>query len=98
RIGVHDHAAAEHVGRGAIAQGRAGQPGVDHGHAGGVGDDVVGVADVVLVGVHAPVRSAGRIEVAAGAGAVGGAAVAGLVHVEAVLAARRQAVDLAGDR
>src|SRR5690606_39316417 len=63
----------------------------------GVGDDVVHVAGVVRAVVHASVRGARRVEVPARAGRVGRAAVAGLVHVEAVRAVRRQAADFAGD-
>src|SRR5690606_2969775 len=70
---------------------------VDRGHAGVVGGDVVAVAHVVLAPAGTAVGLPHGIEVAAGAAAVGRAAVAVLVHVEAVLAARRQAVDLAGD-
>src|SRR5690606_25512547 len=50
-----------------------------------------------LAFADAAVRGGGRVEVAAGAAAVRGAAIAVLVDVEAVLAAGRQAGDLAGD-
>src|SRR5690606_33422150 len=70
---------------------------IDLGHARIVCGDVVGVAGVVRRRADAAVIAAGGIEVAAGAGGVGRAAVAGLVHVEAVFAAGRKARDLAGD-
>src|SRR5690606_17507946 len=95
--GVHDHALADDVGGGAVADGCAVQLAVDLGHAFVVGHQVVAVAHVVLALAGATVVAAIGVEVAAGAGGVGRAAVAELVHVEAVFAARRQAADLAGD-
>src|SRR5690606_34284578 len=97
RVGVHDHRLADDVAGAAVAQRGAAQQAVDRGHALVVGGDVVAVAGVVLAFAHASVRAGGRIEVAAGAGGVGGAAVAVLVHVEAMLAAGGQAGDFAGD-
>src|SRR5690606_30284243 len=69
-IGVHDHAAVEDVGRRAVGQGGAVKPRVDGGHAGVVGNDVVGVADVVLAVADAAVGHARGIEVTARTAAI----------------------------
>ena len=66
------------------------------GLAGRVGFDVAEVADVALGAVGAAVRHAGRVEVAAGALAVGHRAVAEFVNVEAMFAGR-QAGELGHD-
>src|SRR4249919_4177695 len=87
---MHDEGAADDVVARATAQDDTGDAPVDMRYALHVGDDVVDVAGVMRGCPGLAVRAAGRIEMAAGTGGVGRAAVAGFVHVEAVAAARRE--------
>jgi hypothetical protein len=91
RIGVDDQAAADDVGTVALADVDAGRNRTMHaGIAVGIGHDVGHVTPVVDLAGHRTVVAAGRVEVATGAAAVRRTAVALLVDVETVLAARRQ--------
>src|SRR5205085_12320738 len=90
---VHDYAAAENaVGSGAQAD-------VVHHHAlvsapVGIGFQVAEIAGVVHRAARAPVRVIVRVEMPAGAGRVGSAAVPLLVDVEAVRGVRGEALDV----
>src|SRR5690606_22531832 len=95
-VGMHDHRLADRVvGRAAAEHHALGMP-VDRRNAFGIRRDVVHVAAVVGGGVDLAVRRAGRVEVAARAAGVGGAAIALLVDVDAVAAVGLEPADLAG--
>src|SRR3546814_13155830 len=97
RLGVHDHRAAGDVVGRTAAQRHAGQVDVDVRHALRVGGEVVHVAGVVGRRAGATMGAVGGIEVPARAAGIGGAAVALLVHVDAVGLACAQTADMPGD-
>ena len=88
-IGMHDQTLADDaVGR-ILGERGVGQSHLQAGLAACVGDDVAEVTGVMIRMCRIAVLLAGRIEVAAGAGSVGRAAVALLMDVEAMLSGRQ---------